>query len=235
MKSDKAINCVVSTDIDLPNEKYNLFGIEALSDKELLALIIRTGSFNSSVFDTVNVIMDHPCIKTYGLCGLLRMSRNDFLDINGIGSVKSLQLLSVIELSKRIRISSLLNQNIKFNNSRFIADYYMESMFALDREHVIAVFLDTKGVRLFEKTISIGTVNMSLLNPREVFKDAFSVNATSFFIVHNHPSGDPTPSKEDILITKQIEKCSGLLGFVFLDHIIIGDNRYISLREYGSL
>ena len=224
--------CFISD--NLPYEKLLKIGVENLTDADLLAVILRTGAKGQNVLDVSYDLINHPAIKRYGLPGLYKMTKEDLIKIKGIGEIKASQLLAVCELTKRIKGSFQQEKFIATNPGK-IASCYMEELRTLDRERVVAVFLDSKNARICDKVISIGTLESSVLNPREIFKDAFSVNAASFVLLHNHPSGDPSPSNDDKEVTRRIERGADIVGIRLLDHIIIGDNRYFSFRESGLL
>lgn len=219
---------------NLPYEKFEKNGAYALSDSDLLAVILRTGSRDSNVLDTAFKLMNLPKLQKYGLPGILRVTKEDLLKIPGIGKVKAAQLLCIAEISKRIRAYSA-PENKVFLNAKDVSDFYMEDMRNLLRERVVAVFLDSKSRRICDEIISIGTVNLSVLCPRELFSSALLNNAVSIILLHNHPSGDPSPSREDKSITLRLKKASEVLEIPITDHIIIGDNRYFSFRENGLL
>jgi len=219
---------------NLPLERFNRFGTEGLSDADLMAIILRTGSKDSNVFEVVSCIFELNNVKKFGLPGLLRLTRDELLKISGIGNVKAAQIMAVGELVRRIRAASAM-QTISFTSPQSVADYYMEELRNLRRERVIAVFLDTKFNRICETVLSIGTVNSSVLDPRELFGEALINNAVNFILLHNHPSGDPTPGREDIMVTGKIKRAAELLELNFSDHIIIGDNRFFSMKEHGYI
>ena len=150
--------------------------------------------------------------------------------IHGIGRVKALQIVCIVELSKRLSKASAI-KGLDFSSAAKIAEYYMEDLRHHQQEHMKLLMLNTKARLIGETDISKGTVNASLVSPRELFIEALQKNAVSIILLHNHPSGDPTPSKEDILITKRIKEAGNLIGIELLDHIIIGNNCYTSLAE----
>ncbi len=219
---------------NLPYEKFDKYGVEALNDADLFAVILRTGSKDSNVLDTAYNLMNLSKIKKYGLPGLLRLTKEELLTISGIGKIKAAQLMCIAELCRRIRIYSR-EKNKLFSCAKDVSDYYMESMRNLLRERVLAVFLDSKSRLICDEIISIGTVNLSVLCPRELFSSALKNSAVSVILLHNHPSGDPYPSKEDKEITARLKEASKILEIPITDHIIIGDNRYYSFRESGLL
>ena len=195
-----------------PYEKALLNGIESLSDSELLAIILRTGTKDVSALDLANQVLDTH-ITTKGLLGFANLTRRQLCSIKGIGDTKATQLLAVTELSKRI--SNLYFRNeIIFDNPATIADYYIQK----------CKFLKTER-----------TVNASFLSPREIMIEALKREAVHFIIVHNHPSGNPEPSEADILITKKIHAAGELMDVHLSDHIIIGNGCYVSLLERGYI
>lgn len=216
-----------------PYEKFEQYGAEALSDAELLAVIIRTGTRRERCVELAGQVLVHSG-NCQGLMGLYHMSLKELMQIRGIGRVKAIQLLCVAELSKRLHRASF-QEGICFNHPQVIADYFMEDLRHQHREQVVLVLLDSKSRLIRSLTLSIGTVNSSMLAPREIFLEAVKSEAVSFILLHNHPSGDPAPSREDILITGRVQEAGSILGIPLVDHIIIGDRRYVSLKESGYL
>lgn len=216
-----------------PYEKFEQYGAQALSDAELLAVIIRTGTRKERCVELTSRVLTYS-VHCQGLMSLYHMTMKELMQIRGIGRVKAIQLLCIAELSKRLHRASF-REGICFNHPKIIAEYYMEQMRHLNREQVMLALLDSKARLIRSLTLSIGTVNSSMLSPREIFLEAVKAEAVSFILLHNHPSGDPSPSREDILITKRVQESGELLGISLLDHIIIGDKRYISLKESGYL
>ena len=217
-----------------PYEKCRALGPGALSDEELLAVIIRTGSRSENSLELAGRIMELS-LPGDGLAGLLHRSLPEFMSIEGIGVVKGLQLCCIGELSRRIWRRKSLEASPAFCEPADIASYYMEEMRHLEQEEVRAMFLDTKQVLLRDVLLSRGTVNASLISPREVLIQALCNRAVTMILVHNHPSGDPSPSREDELLTRRVEEAGKIIGISLLDHVIIGDTTYISLRERGIL
>ena len=169
-----------------------------------------------------------------GLKGLNNVTLNELMKIKGIGRVKAIQILCVVELTKRMS-KAVGNKGVFFNTPDSIADYFMQEMRHLDTEQVTLVLLNLKNKLIKEIRLSKGTVNAALTTPREVFIYALKYEAVNFVIIHNHPSGDPTPSKEDIRLTNRLKECSKIVGINLIDHIIIGDNIYTSLGEMGLI
>ncbi|PKM50251.1 MAG: hypothetical protein CVV02_12230 [Firmicutes bacterium HGW-Firmicutes-7] len=212
-----------------PYEKLEKYGASVLSDAELLAIIIKSGSRRERSIDLAQKVLK---LNSRGLAGIHQLSLKELEMISGIGRVKAIQIKSIAELSTRISKNNAI-QKLQITSPSSVADIYMEEMRHLQQEHLKIVLLDTKNNIISDHTISVGTVNASLVNPREVFIHALKNLAVHIIILHNHPSGDPTPSSEDISITKRILGASEIIGVKLLDHIIIGDGKYISLKERG--
>ena len=177
-----------------PYERLEMYGAQILSDSELLAIIIKTGSKNQRSIDLAQKILS---LDKNGIAGIHNLSLKELQTIQGIGRVKAIQIKAIAELSTRISKGKAL-EKISINSPSSIANIYMEEMRYLDREHLKVVLLDTKNNIIMDRNLSIGTVNASLINPREVFIHALKNFAVQIIIIHNHPSGDPSPSKEDI-------------------------------------
>jgi DNA repair protein RadC len=216
-----------------PYEKCEQYGPEVLSEAELLAVIIRTGSNKERSIDVASRVLNFN--NTYpGLIGLNYMTLRDLISIHGIGRVKAIQLLCVAELSKRM--AKATNQGgLQFISPESVANYYMQEMRHLTKEKIFLLMLDTKSKMIKDMEITSGTVNSCILSPREILLISLKYEAVNIIILHNHPSGDPTPSKEDIHSTKRLKEAGNLVGIKLMDHIIIGDNKYISLGEEGYL
>ena len=212
-----------------PYEKFKKFGPEAMSEEELLAIMIRTGTKEKDSLALAKQILE--MIPEHNLLGLFHCKWQDLLRIDGIGEVKAIKIMCIAELSKRIS-KTQAQKRLKFNHPATVAEYYMESMRHLEQERVLLIILDKKLGFMNDLELSKGTISASLLSPREIFISALKENAVQIMLLHNHPSGDPTPSEEDILVTRKIYKLSKLLDLPLVDHIIIGDNKYISLKEY---
>lgn len=214
-----------------PYEKCLAYGAESLTDIELLAVILRTGSKGQNALElSRNVIQLQ---GEMGILGLLHLTLPQLLAQKGIGRVKAVQIQCIGELSKRIWRKAASPETHKFHDARAVADYYMEEMRHLEQEELHVLFLNTKNVLLREQMMFKGTVNSAPIAPREVFLEALRYHAVKLILVHNHPSGDPTPSREDCLITARIREVGEILDIPLLDHVIIGDNSYISFKERG--
>lgn len=216
-----------------PYEKCFSKGPEVLTDAELLAIILRNGTPGMSVYELSREILSLKDSKG-SLLSIMRLTKEELMKIKGVGKVKAIQILCICELAKRI---STLNaeHDLKFDNPSSIANYYMERMRHLDRENLIVIYLDTKCHFIKDITISTGTVNQSIISSREIFVEALRCNAVQIILIHNHPTGDCKPSRSDILSTEKIIKAGELVGITVIDHIIIGDRNYSSLRELNYI
>lgn len=217
-----------------PYEKFLKFGAESLTENELLAIILRTGSREEDVEALAAHILKLAGYGGQGLLGLHRISMEQLLQIKGIGRVKAIQIKCVMEFCTRVA-QTRARSTLAFNRSGTVAAYYMELLRHRPRECVFLLMLDTKGQLIKELELSRGTVKSSLLSPREVFVEALKAEAVNIILLHNHPSGDPTPSREDMTVTENIAKMGHVLDIPLIDHIIIGDNKYISFKEQGYL
>lgn len=213
-----------------PRERFIQNGPQSLSIHELVAILLRTGTKDESVLQLSNRLIKH----FEGLRLLKDASLDEITSIKGIGKAKAIQLLAAVEIGRRI-------SNLSFDDRYVIrspedgAKYVMNDMRFLSQEHFVCLYLNTKNQVLHKQTIFIGSLNASIVHPREVFKEAFRRSAASIICLHNHPSGDPSPSREDIEVTKRLSECGKIIGIEMLDHLIIGDNKFVSLKEKGYL
>ncbi len=219
-------------EMERPYEKCERKGAHALSDEELLAVLLRTGTHGENALELAKRILYHA--GEPGILGLHRFSVERLRRLRGIGKVKAVQISCICELAKRLSKASY-QEALCFADPGTIARYYMEDMRHEKQEQMKLLMLNTKAKLVGETNVSKGTVNASLITPRELFIEALQKNAVSIVILHNHPSGDPTPSREDMLTTKRILDAGTLIGIELLDHIIIGNNCYVSFREEGML
>lgn len=216
-----------------PDERCINFGPGALSDAELLSVIIRTGTKDFSCIELSRKILS--LSSTYnGLLNLYHLTYNELIQIKGIGKVKAVQLLCVAELSKRL-IRAKKSEKPILNDSKKVAEYFMEEMRNLETEHFYAAFFDTKCHLIDYQVVFIGTSNYSIANPREVLRLGLKLDATNLIVLHNHPSGNPQPSVEDVTITNKLYEAANIVGIPLIDHIIIGDNTYLSFADTGLL
>ncbi len=219
---------------DMPYERFMRFGPEHLTERELIAIILRTGTKESSALQLAGQVLALAKYPREGILGLYDVTLEELMSIKGIGMVKAVKLKCLTELSMRISRATA-REGLCFTNSQSVADYFMESLRHRSTECVVLVCLDSKGQLLQEKKLSDGSVNMSLISPREIFLEALQCKAVSIILVHNHPSGDPTPSRSDTELTENVRMLGEKMDIPLLDHIIIGDNRYTSFRELAYL
>ncbi len=212
-----------------PREKALRLGIESLSDTELLCLIISSGTKNRPV----DVIAEDLLKKTNNLSTLPNIPIQSLMEIEGIREVKALQIAGSIELCKRAMKAKTYQQTIQ--HPKDVLNWFEIEYGILPQEHFICVYLDTKGKIITHKVIFIGSLNESLIHPREIFKEAFLNNAYSILFVHNHPSNDTTPSRSDIASTHQLMEVAKTMGIYVMDHIIVGKDNWYSFKQNGAL
>lgn len=207
--------------VDLPREKLAKYGSDKLKDYELLALLLGSGIKGLNVLELSKKIL----IKIKKI-GIKKITLKDLIEIKGLGSAKASQVFAVLELGKRLNKENKLEILSAGDVWNFCADIR-----TLQRENFIAFYLDTQNCLIERQTISIGTLNTSLVHPREVFEPALSFHASSIIIAHNHPSGELEPSIEDKEVTKRLIEAGGIIGIDVRDHIIVSKNGYFSFRE----
>lgn len=213
-----------------PRERLLSHGAAALHEHELLAIMINTGTTEHSAIELGELILR----KARGVRGLADLTLEDLTQIKGIGEAKASKLYAAFELSRRIS-KTRASAALKMDSPESIAELYMEELRYLKKEVVKLLLLDTKGGILGDVVVSQGSLTESVVHPREIFKEAIIRSANRMILVHNHPSGDPTPSNQDIEITKRLEQAGELMGIALLDHIIIGDGEFCSMRRLGIM
>ncbi|NLJ87128.1 MAG: DNA repair protein RadC [Firmicutes bacterium] len=212
-----------------PREKLLEHGCESLSNRELLAIILRVGTRRQSALSLADQVLAH-----FGSLRELREARCEELQaIEGIGLAKAAQILAALELGRRVQASVRMPTVVR--TPQDASDLVMEHLRYLDREVMRLLLLDSKHQVIATPVVSVGTLNASMVHPREIFKECIRRSAAAVIAVHNHPSGDPSPSSEDIQVTKRLFQAGEILGIDLLDHIIIGDNRFVSMKEAGFL
>lgn len=216
-----------------PYEKCLRYGAGYLSDTELLAVLLRNGTKGMNSLQLAQKILQtQPGEES--ILNIHQITLQKLKKIKGIGKVKAVQILCLSELAKRLAKASA-KKGLFFNLPVTIAEYYMEEMRHQKQENIKLLMLNSKSMLLGESNISKGTVNASLISPRELFIEALECGAVAIILLHNHPSGDPTPSQTDILFTKRVKEAGALIGIELLDHIIIGNNCYTSFAEQQRL
>ena len=216
-----------------PYEKCISYGPEFLTDAELIASIIRSGSKEYTSVALADHLLDLRKGKAV-LKGLCSLSFEELTSVPGIGRVKAVQIQCVFELAKRMSRQEA-KKTLNFSEPDSIAEYYMEDFRHKEQEHILLLLLDNKSNLLGEKLLFTGTVNASIISPREIYLEALKFHAVGIILLHNHPSGDPTPSDADRRITRKVREAGSLLDIPLLDHIIIGDKKYVSFHEEGYL
>lgn len=216
-----------------PYEKCYSHGAGVLSDAELLAVLLRTGTQGMNSLELARTLL-HPEDREEGVLNIHHLTFEKLKTIKGIGDVKAIQILCLSELAKRLAKASA-KEGLMFQLPATVAEYYMEEMRHQKQEHMKLLMLNTKSKLIGETNISKGTVNSTVVSPRELFIEALEKNAVSIIMLHNHPSGDPAPSQSDILLTQRVKDAGDLIGIELLDHIIIGNNCYVSFAEQGLM
>ncbi len=215
---------------NLPYEKFLTYGSRSLTDSELLSILLRTGTRGVNVRELGERVLAETARYGNGLLGLYHIPMKELCRIEGIGQVKAIQLKTVAELSTRMA-QARAKGSLSFHHPKSVADYYMERFRHETVEYIQLLLLDSGLHLIGEHLLSKGTVNASLLSPREVFIHAFQARAAGIMMLHNHPGGDPKPSGNDIRVTERIAKIGALADIPLFDHIIIGDNKYFSFKE----
>lgn len=208
-----------------PRERAIEKGVSSLSNAELLAILLRTGSKKHSVLETSHMILS----KVSKVQDLNYLSYEELKELEGIGMTKAITILSAIELGKRI--NQIDKEEVSFLEAFEVFNYLKNEVQILKEEHLYVFYLNNKGKLIDKKLLGIGTINQTLIDSKIIFKWAYKLSATAFILVHNHPSGDESPSKPDLQITEIIKRQSKTLGLVFLDHIIIGKYYYSMAKE----
>ncbi|MGI6082370.1 MAG: RadC family protein [Limnochordia bacterium] len=213
-----------------PRERLLTHGPQALSSRELLALVINTGTAKRSSLD----LADELLVRWRDLRQLADASVEEIMQVKGVGPAKAARLLAALELGRRLMIHTV-EERPRIRSAADVADLSLPRMRDLPREEFVAFLLDTRHRVIETKTISIGHLNASLVHPRELFREGVRRSAAAMILAHNHPSGDPEPSAEDVRLTHRLQEAGELLGISVLDHVIIGDNKYVSMRERGFM
>lgn len=215
---------------DRPRERLLRDGAGSLSNQELIAILLRTGTKAESVLVLSNRVLSY----LDKLQDLKNTTVEEMTSIKGIGEAKAVQLLAAAELGKRL-YRAAPHDRYTIRSPEDAANYLMTDMSSLTQEHFVALFLNVKNEVLHKQTIFIGSLNSSIVHPRDIFREAVKRSAASVIVAHNHPSGNATPSPEDIAVTKRLLEAGTIMGIDVLDHVIIGDQQFISLKEKGYI
>lgn len=209
-----------------PRERFIKYGVSSLSNEELIAIILKTGTKNISVKDLSRKILNE--IKD--ISNLKDMTYNKLIKIKGIGTVKAIEILASLELGRRVYYRNV-KQKIKLNNTTLVFEHFKNLFIDETQENFYALYLNTKTELISYKLLFKGTINTSVVHPREIFKYAFLESASSIIVIHNHPSNNTTPSKEDIELTNKLFEIGNIMAIPVIDHIIIGIDNYYSFYE----
>ncbi len=219
---------------ELPYEKFLNQGSASLTEAELLAIILRTGTKNCPALEMAKKVLTLAGGKDFKLNTLHHLSLKELMDIPGIGEVKAIKIKCLSELAVRMALEKA-SVTLQYDSPKTVADYYMEKLRHKERETVLLLLLDNKLRLIEEYTLSQGTVRASLLSSREIFIEALKCRACHLMLLHNHPSGDPSPSRQDIAVTQQIKEAGELMDIPLIDHIVLGDGCYFSFKEKDLL
>ncbi len=230
MKAEKRYTIKDMPQNERPREKMKEQGPEKLSNAELLALILRTGCQEETAVHLAERIILH----AGGLRFLPDCTLEELQQLKGIGLAKAVQVRAALELGKRLALSTR-PVSVTVTSPQDVAHYLMEEMRYYRKEYFRIVLLNTKNQIISVEDVSVGSLNSSIVHPREIFNHPVKKSAASILLVHNHPSGDPSPSQEDLEVTKRLMEAGSILGIQVLDHLIVGDGRYLSFKEEGLL
>lgn len=214
-----------------PRERLLMYGVEKLSNEELLMILLKTGTKNYSVKEVSLELLK----RCNGIDNLKKMTLNELIKIKGIGRVKAIELVAVIELAKRMNISSMANELVYCTNPINIINYFNYLFKDKKQEEFYVLYLDNKKKYIDKIKMFVGSINSSIVHPREIFKNAYLLSASFIICIHNHPSGDATPSDEDVIVTNKLSKIGNIHGIYLVDHIIIGDDNYYSFYEDNNI
>lgn len=211
-----------------PRERLIAYGADALSISELLAVLLRTGTEQCSAIGLADLLL----ARFSNIRGVAHATIEEMAEVHGIGPAKAAQIKAAIEFGRRL-ISASPEERTKIRSPRDVYNLLGPNLRDEKREHFVALLLDTKNGVMRSKTVSVGDLSSSIVHPREVFVEAIRHGSASIIVSHNHPSGDPAPSPEDIAVTRRLAEAGELLGIELLDHIVLGDDRWVSLKERG--
>jgi DNA repair protein RadC len=215
---------------DRPREKLRQHGAAALGDNELVAIVVGNGQANASALDLANAILD----GTGGVEGLARALHADLTRVPGIGSARAAQVLAAVELGRRT-LTRAGRQRVQVTGPRTVAELLLPVYGNRPVEQFGVVLLDTKHRVMRTSVVTVGTLDASIVHPREIFREATAAGAAAIVVFHNHPSGDPEPSAEDIALTRRLIAAGVLMGIEVIDHVILANVRYCSMREEGYI
>lgn len=210
----------------MPREKVKMFGWQSLSDDEVLAIMLRNGVKDFSVQEVAKQLL----ATSKGLAGLTSLTMQECMSVKGISNIKAIELGASFELVKRVLRSSLPYMNV-IDHPQVLFDWLRLEIGDKQQEHFLVIYLNTQHQIIGVKTLFVGTLDRSIIHPREIFKEAMAVSSSKIMVVHNHPSGTLTPSNADIQVTKNLKEIGELMGIPLLDHLIVSTSGYVSLRQ----
>lgn len=213
-----------------PRERLQKFGVEALSAQEILSLILGRGIAGESVTVTAQRLLS----KFGSLRGIAEATLEELAQIKGIGLAKAAQIKAAFELANRIEDSQISENKSPIKTPEDVANLVKNKLKGKKKEYFLVILLDTRGYLIKTSEVSVGSLDTSIVHPREVFKEAIAASAASVIFVHNHPSGDTQPSEDDIKLTKRLCEAGEIMGIEVLDHVIIGDSKHLSLKREGT-
>ena len=218
-------------DNEKPRERLYMYGSENLSNEELISIILKTGTKKMSVKElSLKLLEEIGDLENFRDIGI-----NSLMKIEGIGRVKAIEIKAAMELGRRVYMDNNRIDKMVLNSSEVIYNYFRNILVDKKQEYFYCIYVDTKSKYIDKKCLFIGTINSSVVHPREVFKEAYLLSASGIICIHNHPSGDVTPSREDINLTKKLKEISLIHGIKLIDHIIIGNGNYFSFFENNML
>ena len=213
--------------IERPRERLMYYGVEKISNEELLAILLKTGTKNKSVKELSCEVLK----KISSIQNLEKININTFSDIKGLGKVKTIEIMAAIELGKRIFLQNNMTKSIKYSSPQVIFDDNKYLFYNKKQEYSYCLYLDSKKKLIERKLLFMGTINQSIVHPREIFKEAYLSSASGIICMHNHPSGILEPSMEDVKLTKALIKIGKIQGITLVDHLIMGNDSYYSFFD----
>ena len=212
-----------------PRERLQKYGAGSLSAQEVIALILGRGISGESVMVTANRLIN----QFGGMGGLAAASVEELSQVRGIGLAKAAQIKAAFELARRVEATATSSPRPQVKTPEDVTGLTLEWLKGKKKEHFVAVLLDSRSRLIKVAEVSVGSLDASLVHPREVFNEAISASAASVIFAHNHPSGDPTPSEDDIKLSQRLAAAGDIIGIDVLDHVVVGDNSFISLKREG--
>ena len=214
-----------------PRERLIKYGEKNITNEDLISIILRTGTKNNSVKELSSQIL----LKVNAINNLKNISLNDLVSIKGLKNVKAITLIAAIELGRRVYEENSLKPKMQLNSSKIVYQTFAKIIDNSSQEHFLAIYLDTQKRLIDYKILFTGTVDYSLVHPRDIFKEAYRLSASAIIIMHNHPSGISSPSQDDIDLTKNLRNISKIMSIPIIDHLIIGKNEYYSFLEHNQI